>query len=534
MNSTDPAGRRAALLAALSGGLLALSFPRPDLGVLAFVALVPLLLTLQGVRRGAALQRGYACGAVFFTGLLYWIPRVLVVYGGLPWAAALLVLALLVFYLATYVALFAAITAASWRRFGPLALAAAPVTWVALEIVRGQALTGFPWGLIGYSQHLNLPLLQAAALGGIYAVSLLVAAAGAGIALLLLRPAPRRARPAGALLLALVGAAHAGGFAALSGGGRAEAGLAAIQVAAVQGNVPQDVKWSPGSEARIITDLARLTRRAAEDGARLIVWPESASPFSFRRPVPRGAASGAPIAVAPHGDYLDLVGGMARDLGIALIAGSVDYRVEGNRLEALNSAFSVGPDGTLGPSYDKVHLVPFGEYVPLRRLLFFVDPLARGAIAGFAAGARLEPLPTPAGRAATFICYEAAFPELVRRIAARDADFLVNLTNDAWYGRTSMPYQHLAMAVVRAVENRRYLVRAANTGISAIVDPYGRVTARSRLDESAVVRGAMRPRRDPTPYARAGDLLAWGCAILTALHAAAIRAAGARASTRAP
>jgi apolipoprotein N-acyltransferase len=168
--------------------------------------------------------------------------------------------------------------------------------------------------------------------------------------------------------------------------------------------------------------------------------------------------------------------------------------------------------------------VPFGEYVPLSRVLFFVDRMVQGAIAEFVAGTRLEPLPTPFGRAATFVCYEAIFPGLVRDLA-HDAEFMVNITNDAWFGKSAAPRQHLAMAAVRAAENRLWLVRAANTGISAIVDPWGRVRAEAALDTRTVLRGSIEPRRGRSPFARTGDVAGGACAILTFLSAAALRAA---------
>jgi apolipoprotein N-acyltransferase len=264
----------------------------------------------------------------------------------------------------------------------------------------------------------------------------------------------------------------------------------------------------------------RLTREAS--GARLIVWPEAASPFSFRRPARVGASG---FMVEPNEAYSEVVAGLARSLDATLIAGSVDYAAEGGVLRAFNSAFAFGPDGSILRTYDKVHLVPFGEYVPLHRLLFFVDRMAQGAVADFSSGTRLAPLPTPDGGAATSICYEAIFPELVRRTVRKGAVYLVNITNDAWFGRSAAPRQHLAMAAVRAVENRRYLIRAANTGISAVVDPYWRILERTGLMESAVLRGTVRPRTDGTPYVRSGDLFAWACAILTILHGAALRAA---------
>ena len=528
MSRPEEAPRGGPWLAALSGLLLALSYPHADLGPLALLALVPLLLALGrgegGV--GAGFRLGLLCGVVFFAALLYWIPVVMVTYGGLSWALGILAFSPLVLYLALYTALFGSLVAAARRQVGPMALLAAPVLWTGLELIRGRALTGFPWGLLGYTQHRNLGLLQAAAVGGIYAVSFLVMACNAGVALLL--PGGRKApaaRRAGAALLLGVAAAQAGGVLALPRR-PADGSAGAVPVAAIQGNVPQGVKWTPGSGPRIVTDLVRLTRQAAAAGARLVVWPESASPYAFNRPRP-AATPGEGPAIEPDAAYTGAVTGLARGLGIAIIAGSVDYRVEGDGLVAYNSAFAVAPDGTLGPSYDKVHLVPFGEYVPLRGLLFFVDRLVRGAISDFAPGTRLDPLPTPLGPAATFICYEAILPEVVRAIARRGAVVLVNLTNDGWYGKSAAPSQHLAMAVARAVENRRFMVRAANTGNSAVIDPYGRVLARTRLEEQAVLIAAVAPRRDATFYARHGDWLAWCCAILTALHAA-LRATFAR------
>ena len=531
MNARNPGSLpggagRGPMLAGLSGLLLALAYPLADLGVVAFVALVPFILSLEETSRGGALARGYACGGGFFVALLYWIPGVMETYGGLPVVVSWLILALLAFYLATYFALFAWLIAASWRRFGPLALVSAPVGWVALELARGRFLTGFPWGLLGYSQYRNAPILQAAAWGGIYAVSWLVMATNAGLALLIVRPGTTRARAVGGALVMLAAAVHVAGIGALRAASREPQGVS-LRVAAIQGNVPQDVKWSPGNAAAIVSELARLTRQAAASGARLIVWPESSSPVSVHRPADTAPES----SVVTDAAYVSFLGELARTLDVDLIVGSVDYAPRPGGLRAFNAAFVIGPDGVLGPSYDKVHLVPFGEYVPLRRLLFFVERLVQGAIADFTPGERFEPLPTRAGRAATFICYEAIFPELVRRVARRDAAFLVNITNDAWFGGSAAPYQHLAMATVRAAENRRSMVRAANTGISALIDPYGRIIASAPLMQSAVLAGSVSLRDDGTVYARCGDLFAWGCAILALLQTAALRAAFSRSAT---
>ncbi|MFQ5878219.1 MAG: apolipoprotein N-acyltransferase [Acidobacteriota bacterium] len=520
-------------LAALSGLLLALAYPPADLFPLGWVALAPLLAAVRRARPGPALARGLLCGAVFFSTLLHWLARVMVTYGGLSWTLATAILALLVLYLSGFFAAFGALAAAGCRRFGPWGLLLCPIAWVGLELARARLLGGFPWGLLGYSQVRNLPLLQVASIGGIYAVSLLVMVANAGLAVIVLprRGAATRVRAAGAWLLVLFGAAEAGGLAVLAGDGGPAVGGAPRRRGIVPATVAQEKTGAAAAAAALSSDLLRMTREAAESGARIVVWPESSSPVSFRRPVRVREEGGYGVRVERGGAFVDRVAELVRDLDIELIAGSVDYRVEGERLRAFNSAFRIAPDGSLGPVYDKIHLVPFGEYVPLERALFFVNRLVEGAVAAFASGRDPRPLPTRSGPAATVICYEAIFPELVRRVA-RDAAFIVNITNDAWFGRSAGPHQHLAMAVVRAVETRRYLVRAANTGISAIVDPFGRILERSDLERRAVLVGAIHAGGGRPLYARTGDLLAWACVILTLALTAAPSAAFSRSGGR--
>ena len=493
-----------------SGVLLVLSFPPGDLGWLAFVALVPLLLALRGAAARDAMRLGFVTGVVFFGGLLPWLIAVMTRYGGLWHVTSAAILVLLVAYLALYVMLFAAIVAAGLRRTGPMALLAAPFVWVGLEMVRGRLLTGFPWGVLGATQWRHAAILQAASIGGVALVSWLVVAANAAVAMLLLPGARRRVRLAAIALLAPV-------LLAPILGGRALARLPEgdgepIPVAAIQANVPQDRKWRPEAEAGIVARLLELSRQAAGGGARLILWPESSSPLAYFRPAGDAAL---PMPVAPQRQEADEVAAFVRETGVTLIAGAVQYRHQDGRTRAYNSAFVSRPDGGPGDSYDKVHLVPFGEYVPLQRLLFFVNRMVQGAVAEFEAGRSLAPLHTPWGGAGTLICYEAIFPEQVRRL--QPSAFLVNLTNDAWFGTSAAPRQHLALAVVRAAENHRWMVRAANTGISAIVDPAGRVVAETPLEVERVLSGTLRARSDVTPYAARGDLFAWACAIVAGL-----------------
>jgi apolipoprotein N-acyltransferase len=498
--------------AVLSGALLVVCFPLADLGAVAFVALVPFLLSLQGASTREAVHRGFLCGAVFFTGLLYWLVHVMTHYGGLPAVAGIGFLLLLVGWLALFFAGFAACQAALLERRGPLAYLLAPVLFVAFEILRGRLLTGFPWGLIGYTQWRRPALVQLTAWGGIYALSFLVVLVNAALVLLVRR---RIAAGAAALLVA-AGAGFAG---KISLRGVAHGDGEPLTVAAIQANVPQEIKWLVGREPQIVSGLLTQSAQAVEQGARLVVWPESSSPLALAY----GDDPNQPAAPpARDRQGFEQVASWVKNARVTLLTGSVGYRRVDGRLRATNSAFVIGPDGVPGASYDKVHLVPFGEYVPLQRLLFFVDRMVQGAVGEFLPGERFDPLPTGFGRVGTFVCYEAIFPELVRRVA-RNADFLVNITNDAWFGKSAAPYQHLAMAAVRAAENRRWMLRAANTGISAIIDPAGRVRRGTPLEIQAVLLGSVAPRSDTTLYARTGDWLAWACVILTAVLAAAHR-----------
>jgi apolipoprotein N-acyltransferase len=267
----------------------------------------------------------------------------------------------------------------------------------------------------------------------------------------------------------------------------------------VQGNIDQALKWDPAMQAATIERYRRLSLEATKDGPALIVWPETAVPFFLRyEPELRGRV--LDIA-AETGSYL-LVGSPDAEPAAA-VDGGTRYR---------NSAFLISPQRELLSRYDKIHMVPFGEYVPLKSILFFVNKLAYG-IGNFEGGQDYTVLDIPGGRFSATICYEVIFPDQVRRYVKDGAEFLVNITNDAWFGRSAAPIQHLAMAVLRAVENRRYLVRAANTGISAIVDPSGRIVRASDIFVPAVMTDRIRAERTHTFYTRYGDLFAWICII---------------------
>jgi apolipoprotein N-acyltransferase len=476
-------------LGLLSAVLLALAFPTFNVPWLAFVGLVPLLWATRQAGVWAAAWLGLLAGTVFFTINLFWLTHAMTVYGHVPRVLAVGLLLLLALYLGVYVGVFAFV----WAWVGPRSLVGQillpPTLWTALEFVRTYALTGFPWGFLAYTQAGNLPLIQMAAWTGMYGVSWILVLSNAVLVATLDRGVPLFRR--GLALIALTGVISSLWFLGADRLGVPDAGRP-FQVAALQGNVPQDIKWLPEVREEILQRYERLALKASEAGPSLIVWPETAIPYLL----------GADARIRAR------VEALARQGGTHLLVGSPDAEVA-SPPRYFNSAFHVTPDRGIVGRYDKVHLVPFGEYIPLRPILGFVNKLAQGAIEDFQAGQEYTVFDLGGARFGVTISYEVYFPDQVRRYIQAGGDFLVNITNDAWYGRTAAPYQHLAMVVFRAVENNAYLVRAANTGISAVVHPTGRVLVASDLFEEGILVETIRTRPRGTFYTRFGDVFAW-------------------------
>ena len=415
-------------------------------------------------------------------------------YGNLPRWTAVPINAALIGYLSLFPAMFGLVSARLIRRFGTLGLMAAPIAWVANEVGRTQVLTGFPWVLLGYSQTSVLPIAQLASLIGVYGVSLLVAAVSAAVVAAFERRFRTLVPLAGVLAVVLVTAVWGSRRVAARPWTREGD---PIRLGLVQGNVDQAIKWDPGNAARIFQDYIRYTRRAIFEGAQLVLWPESSTPFMFEE----DAAGAMQLRT------------LARQAGVTLLFGS-DQIERGSPMRYYNSAFVIRSDGTTAGVYRKMHLVPFGEYVPLQQLLFFAAPLTE-QVGTFSPGTRPELLPVDGHRASVAICYEVIYPGLVRSFVTEGSELLTTITNDAWFGTTSAPYQHFEQAAMRAIETGRYLVRAANTGISGIVDPYGRVLSKTEIFQPAVLVGEARFLRTSTFYVRHGDVVAYGSVVLT-------------------
>ena len=465
----------------LSGALWVLCFPKTDWVGLSWFALAPLLWFLYGCKSpGRAAAWAFAAGFIFYAGLLAWIFATCRT-AGVAWPIAVLATAGLALAMAPQWAIFAAGFALFERTFGFTPPLIAGAWWVATEWVWARWVTRFPWGLAGYTRWRSPWVLPAAAAMGVWGLSLLVVQVNAAWAALAAGKG-RSFHVWGAAPLVLAG------FFALSRGLSSRpvpAGDARISV--LQGNVDQYKKWDAQFVEGILSDYAQLARKAGSPA--LVIWPESALPGWLE-----DAKLGAWLA------------GVVRRSGTFHLVGAVS-RVDG---EPRNSAVLLGPDSRQAGLYHKRQLVPFGERVPLQKLLGRWIPVL-GELGGMTPGAaEQEPMTTFWGTLSPSICYEAVFPDLMRQTTLKGVRLLVNLTNDGWYLDTAGPYQHFAMSVVRAAENRAYLIRAANTGISALVDPYGRVQTRTQVGERTVMDASFSldfARGAPSLYARMGDVL---------------------------
>ncbi len=470
---------------AASGVILTGAYDHLGLGFLAWFALAFLLYGLRNASLKESLYLGLLAGFVHYMTLLYWLVPTMHRYGSLPMALSIGTLMLLAVYLAAYFAVFSWLVKVVAQR--PVTLVGVvPVFWVALEYLQAFLLSGFPWGLLGYSQYKYLYLIQAADIFGVYGVSFFVALLNAAIFVIFLYARGlkwQNAQPGRSAavfcLFALVAI-----FLLNAGYGRykihetdrviADAGQ--MTVAVVQGNIEQTLKWDEAYVISIVGKYIRLSEAAMDSGPHLVVWPETAMPFYFLQ----------------EREQTERVLDAIRRMETWFLVGSPSFHYdrETEDLWFYNSAYLMDPQARLADVYDKVHLVPFGEYVPLSGWLPFVRRMVHSA-GDFKAGERGKVLAMKDGQKdaelAVQICYEIIFPHLSAEMIRNGGSLIVNITNDAWFGKTAGPWQHFSMAVFRSVENRRVLIRSANTGISAFVDPAGRIVGRTGLFETATL-----------------------------------------------
>jgi len=481
------------LLAALSGVLAALSFPDASIGLLAFVAPVPLIVAAAWSQRDRqAVLAGWLSAIVMWLINVPWVIPVMSKYGGLPLPVGVLIYVAMAIYLGIFGALFGwVVYRLAPRGAGLLVWLSIPAAWIAVEWARTWMLTGFPWHLASEAL-IDIPELALPARWiGPYGLGFLLIL----VSTLLARAVEgfidqRTATPYLLVAAVLVGAWWAVGRAGLVSVRLSLESETKMPVAAIQPDIAQEVRWDPAEAYPIFEGVAQQTDEAIAKGAALIVWPESTIPLIYEE--------------TPF--WRDFVEERTARFGVDVILGSVARTPDGSRYT--NSALLVR-DGATAARYDKIRLVPFGEYVPMKKALFFAEKLVR-AVGDFEFGKDPGPIQgrVPYGLA---ICYEVVYPSIPAESVRRGAELLVTITNDAWFDVSAAPYQHLAMARMRAIETGRWIVRAGTTGISAIVDPTGGVVSEIPLGERGVLVGEVGVRRELTPYVRWGDWAAWLC-----------------------
>lgn len=497
------------ILSILTGIALVFAFPPFSAGVLAWAALVPLFLALEAQGAKGGFAAGFLAGFAFNLGAVYWVVHSMYNYGGVPVPVAIIVMLVLVVYMALYWGVFGLLYTFTKGMPALARLLVIPAFWVALEYARGYLFTGFPWVLIGYTQAPYPPLIQIADTTGVWGVSFAVVAFNAALAFLvtgLLSKADRRPQVLALMLASAIIVSMASyGFVRMRIVDSETPRWRSLKIGLAQGSIDQGVKWDGRFQQETIDIYKKLTEDASGRLARLIIWPETAIPFYYD---PDEVKEGQ-------------VGELARKESTYILTGSpaYNYNPEANKVSYYNSAFLINPLGETIGRYDKFHLVPFGEYLPLRGILPF-EKLTAG-IGDFTEGKGPLPIAYEDASIGTLVCFESIFPEIARGHVRNGANMLATITNDAWFGRTSAPSQHFQMAVFRAVENKSYLVRSANTGISAFIDPNGRVMKETALFERTALVEDIRLREGAlTFYTAYGDLFAWGCSIISAVFLA--------------
>ncbi len=488
------------MLSIFSGILIALSFPLTDFAFLIWVALVPLLVAAEKSDARTAFRVGFITGITAYAGILYWLNIVFTHYGHLPWVVSVSLYLLLVLWLASFYGL-SLVTASIGEKLGIKSAFTLPVAWVAFDLIRSHLLTGFPWAMLGHSQYRILPLIQIADIFGVYGITAVIvlanivlyrvfrALSGAGV------PYPVKSAAILAIFMVFI---LGYGFKRLNTHDNDSSPQ--LKVALIQGNIPQNVKWSPAFKDHTISVYERLTTEAAKGGADLVVWPESAMPFFYQDDQKMG----------------ERLRTLARNLETTILFGAPAHTFRNGRNTLLNSAFAIDRDGRTLARSDKIHLVPYGEYVPLGKYFTFINKLVSG-IGDFSPGESALTMNIGKTVTGTLVCYEIIFPEIAAKYVQNGARVLINITNDAWFGRSSAPYQHLAIAAFRAVETRTPLIRAANTGVTAIIDRNGHIRTMTDIFVEDYRTGLVTPGTGDSVYLKTGDIAPWLCVLLTML-----------------
>jgi apolipoprotein N-acyltransferase len=492
--------------ALVSGLLLTLSFPDTHMVYLAFIALCPLIISLEPMTIRQSFVAGFTAGFFHFITLIYWIVPTLCTFGGLHILLSVSALILLCLYLSIFPGIFALLLKKLDPAPGLMPLAGGSI-WVGLEFVRTHLFTGFPWGVLGYSQYSNRFLLQMADVTGVLGISFVLVLCNFLAALLWIRITAGRNRTGTVFFshilicfsytLIILATVYGYGMHRIPQIEQMMARAPWTKMAIIQGNIRQENKWSKAFRQDTIEKYGRLSLAAARFDPDLIIWPETALPFYYNHDL----------------DLSNQVDRYVRRTKTHFLVGTPAVEIDNESTRYFNRVFMLNPLSVPVGFYDKTHLVPFGEYVPFQDLLFFINKLTAEA-GNFSKGEPgFIPLPFNDHKTGVLICFEILFPSISRQFVKNKADILITVTNDAWFGRTSAAAQHFSIAVLRAVENRRSVARAANTGISGCIDPTGHIFQPTLLFTDALIVQSMPALTQLSFYTRHGDLFAFACVI---------------------
>ncbi len=498
--------------ALLSGVALIFAFPPYNKFLLAFMALTPLLASLPKTPSyGSAMRMGVLTGLCYFFGTQYWVYHSINHFGGVSLWLSVIIVFSLALYQSLYTGLFAVLFRLTIKGTSLPAMIISPVFWVMLEYLKTYIITGFPWSSIGYSQYQFLTFIQFADLTGIYGVSFMVVAVNGSLADIFIMKARRLEMPlfnlsftiTGYVLLAIILT-----LIPFYGNYRLDQERPGknISISIVQGNIDQNKKWNAEYQNFVIQKYKNLSLSSIKDSPELIVWPESALPFYFGNDQKNTESLFA----------------FQEDLDIPLLTGAVLVNRKPDGTHTLSNSAILLKENNISYRYDKVHLVPFGEYVPLKKLLFFVDRMVEG-IGDFESGRHFNRGNVSGEEFGVAICYEIIFPGLNRKFFKDGGSFLVTVTNDAWFGKTPGPFQHFSMSVFRAIENRKPVVRAANTGVSGFIDSSGHILDVTPIFQTSVLSKTIKTDYSRSFYSRFGDLVPYFCIIISIFIFANVR-----------